>query len=293
MLKLISAFGLVAMVGIAWLMSQQKRLFPWRTVLWGIALQFLIALFVLRTNAGLAFFNGCQRAVDRFIGFADEGNRLVFGPLAKPDVLAKALGAENTFLLVITVTGTIILVAAVSTLLYHYGILQVIVRGIAWVMRRFMGTSGSETLAMAANIFMGQTEAPLVIPLFAAHDPQRTQLPDDRWLREHRGWGAGGVFGDAENSGRPSHHAISHERPRGAAHFQGAPSRNPAERNLRRRDGQNRTRNDQRHRCDLRGRRRRNEIGDQCGGDAHCVHRDHRCGKLVVGSCRFTAWLAH
>jgi len=163
MLKLISAFGLVAIVALAWGLSEHRRLFPWRTVLWGIALQFAVALFVLRTNAGLAFFNGCQRAVDRFIGFADEGNRLVFGPLAKPDVLEKALGPENTFLLVITVTGTIILIAAVSTLLYHYGILQVIVRGIAWVMRRFMGTSGSETLAMAANIFMGQTEAPLVI----------------------------------------------------------------------------------------------------------------------------------
>jgi CNT family concentrative nucleoside transporter len=169
MLKLISAFGLVAMVGIAWLLSEQKRLFPWRTVIWGIALQFMVALFVLRTSAGMAFFNGCQRAVDRFMSFADEGNRLVFGPLAKPDVLAKAFGPENTFLLVITVTGTIILIAAVSSVLYHYGILQVVVRGIAWVMRRIMGTSGSETLAAAANIFMGQTEAPLVIRPYLPH----------------------------------------------------------------------------------------------------------------------------
>src|SRR3954465_1355596 len=169
MLKVISAFGLVDMVGIAWLMSEHKRLFPWRTVLWGIALQFMIALFVLRTNAGLAFFNGCQRAVDRFMAFADEGNRLVFGPLAKPDVLSKAFGPENTFLLVITITGTIILIAAVSSLLYHYGILQVVVRGIAWVMRRIMRTSGSETLAAAANIFMGQTEAPLVIRPYLPH----------------------------------------------------------------------------------------------------------------------------
>ena len=168
-LKLISAFGLVALVGFAWLMSENKRLFPWRTVLWGITLQFVIALFVLRTAAGLAFFDGCQRLVDRFIGFADEGNRLVFGPLARPEVLGKALGQENTFLFVITVTGTIILVSAASTLLYHSGILQVIVRGMAWVMRRVMGTSGSETLAAAANIFMGQTEAPLVIRPYLPH----------------------------------------------------------------------------------------------------------------------------
>jgi CNT family concentrative nucleoside transporter len=167
-LKLISAFGLITIVALAWLLSEKKRLFPWRTVLWGVALQFAIGLFVLRTDAGLSFFNGCQRAVDRFIGFADEGNRLVFGPLAKPDVLGKALGPENTFLFVITVTGTIILVSAVSTLLYHYGILQLIVRGMAWVMRRVMGTSGSETLAAAANIFMGQTEAPLVVRPYLA-----------------------------------------------------------------------------------------------------------------------------
>src|SRR6185295_15328351 len=80
-----------------------------------------------------------------------------------PDVLGKALGPENTFLFVITVTGTIILVSAVSSLLYHYGILQWIVRGMAWGMRLVMRTSGSETLAAAANIFIGQTEAPLVI----------------------------------------------------------------------------------------------------------------------------------
>ena len=163
MLKLISAFGLISIVAIAWLLSEKKKLFPWRTVLWGIGLQFVVALFVLHTQAGVMFFNGCQKLVDRFISFADEGNRLVFGALSKPDVLTKAFGAENTFFFVITVTGTIILISAVSTLLYHYGILQLVVRGMAWVMRKVMRTSGSETLAMAANIFMGQTEAPLVI----------------------------------------------------------------------------------------------------------------------------------
>lgn len=162
-LKLVSAFGLITLVALAWALSEQRRLFPWRTVVTGVALQFGIALFVLRTEAGLAFFNGCQRAVDRFMAFADEGNRVVFGPLAKPEVLEKAFGPENTFLLAITITGTIILISAVSAVLYHYGILQLVVRGIAWAMRCVMGTSGSETLAAAANIFVGQTEAPLVI----------------------------------------------------------------------------------------------------------------------------------
>ncbi len=162
-LKLTSAFGLIAIVFIAWLCSESKRLFPWRTVVWGIALQFGIGLFILKTEVGLRFFNGCQRAVDRFIGFANEGNQLVFGPLAKPEAMLKAFGAGNEMVLLITVAGTIILISAVSSLLYHWGILQFVVRGLAWVMQRIMGTSGSETLAAAANIFMGQTEAPLVI----------------------------------------------------------------------------------------------------------------------------------
>jgi CNT family concentrative nucleoside transporter len=162
-LKLVSLLGLVSMVALAWLISEHRRLFPWRTVLTGVALQFAIALFVLKTGAGLAFFNGCQRLVDRFMSFADEGNRVVFGPLARPDLLSKAFGSENAFVLVITITGTIILISAVSALLYHYGILQLVVRSIAWLMRRVMRTSGSETLAAAANIFVGQTEAPLVI----------------------------------------------------------------------------------------------------------------------------------
>jgi CNT family concentrative nucleoside transporter len=161
--KLISALGIVVMIGVAWFLSENRKLFPWRTVISGTILQFVFALFVLRTDLGLRFFNGCQHLVDRFISFADEGNRLVFGPLAKPDVLEKAFGGDNSFLLAITVTGTIILVAATSSLLYHYGILQWVVRGMAWTMRRIMGTSGSETLAAAANIFMGQTEAPLVV----------------------------------------------------------------------------------------------------------------------------------
>ena len=88
---------------------------------------------------------------------------MVFGPLANGDLLAEKLGPGNGFIFVITVTSTIILVAALSSLLYHYGVLQLIVRGTSWIMQRLMRTSGSESLAAAANIFMGQTEAPLVI----------------------------------------------------------------------------------------------------------------------------------
>src|SRR4030095_6549663 len=89
--------------------------------------------------------------------------KFVFGPLADQKFLAEKWGPENSFIFFVTVTGTIILVSALSSLLYHYGILQRVVQGLAWVMQRVMKTSGSESLAAAANIFMGQTEAPLVI----------------------------------------------------------------------------------------------------------------------------------
>src|SRR4030095_4260745 len=89
--------------------------------------------------------------------------KFVFGPLADQKFLAEKWGPENSFIFFVTVTGTIILVSALSSLLYHYGILQRVVQGLAWVMQRTMGTTGSESLAAAANIFMGQTEAPLVI----------------------------------------------------------------------------------------------------------------------------------
>lgn len=162
-LKLISAFGLFVLVGVAWLLSERKRLFPWRVVLWGVVLQFSFGLFILHTDLGKFIFGKCQDAVNRFIGFANDGNQMVFGPLAKKELLEKTFGPNDAFLFVIVVTGTVILISAVSSLLYHYGVLQLMVRAAAWVMSKVMGTSGSETLSAAANIFMGQTEAPLVI----------------------------------------------------------------------------------------------------------------------------------
>jgi concentrative nucleoside transporter, CNT family len=163
-----SAFGLILMIGVAWACSENRRLFPWRAAVWGVGLQFAIGLFILDTGIGMTIFNGCQRAVDRFLSFASEGNQLVFGPLAKDALMTKAFGPNDGMILILTVTGTIILISAVSSLLFHYGILQWVVRGMAWCMQKVMGTSGSETLAAAANIFMGQTEAPLVIRPYLA-----------------------------------------------------------------------------------------------------------------------------
>jgi CNT family concentrative nucleoside transporter len=162
-LKLISLLGLAVFIGVAWAISSHRKKFPWRVVLCGLGLQFLFGVLILRTTFGERVFDFCQRGVTKLIGFADEGSKMVFGPLADTALLSEKLGPGNGFIFVITVTATIILVAAISSLLYHYGILQLVVRGTAWVMQRLMRTSGSESLAAAANIFMGQTEAPLVI----------------------------------------------------------------------------------------------------------------------------------
>ena len=161
--NLISLLGLVVMIALAWACSLNRRRFPWRTVLAGLALQFGIALFILETTAGRKTFEGAQAAFAGLLDCAVKGAELVFGPLAREALLTEKLGPGNGFVFVVTVSATIILVSAISSFLYHYGILQRVVRAIAWVMQRLMGTSGSESLAAAANIFMGQTEAPLVI----------------------------------------------------------------------------------------------------------------------------------
>jgi concentrative nucleoside transporter, CNT family len=107
--------------------------------------------------------NSPGKVVQKLIQFSNEGTKFVFGPLADSDLLAEKFGPGNAVIFAILVMGTIIIVAAISSLLYHWGILQKVVHAAAWVMRKIMRTSGSETLSACANIFMGQTEAPLVI----------------------------------------------------------------------------------------------------------------------------------
>ncbi len=167
--KLICVLGLCVFIGLAWVCSLNRRKFPWQTVLSGLGLQFLFALVILKTDTGKAVFLSFQGFVTRLLAFANEGASMVFGPLANGKLLADKWGPENAFIFVVTVTATIIFVSAVSSLLYHFGILQLVVRGAAFVMQKLMRTSGSESLAAAANIFLGQTEAPLVIKPYLPH----------------------------------------------------------------------------------------------------------------------------
>ena len=161
--KLISLLGWFTMIATAWAISYNRKKFPWRTVIWGVSLQFLLALLILDTRPGKEFFVIAGKVVQKLIQFSTDGTKFVFGPLADTDLMGKTFGAEHGLVFAILVTGTVVLVSSLSALFYHWGILQRIVRAVAWVMRRAMGTSGSETLSAAANIFMGQTEAPLII----------------------------------------------------------------------------------------------------------------------------------
>ncbi|MDP6036140.1 MAG: nucleoside transporter C-terminal domain-containing protein [Verrucomicrobiota bacterium] len=164
-----SLLGLAIFITLAWAISLKRDKFPWRTVLAGLGLQLVLAVFMLQTTLGKSVFNFARTAVQKLLESAQAGTSLVFGPLADNKEMTESFGKvgesqSDTYALVaVVICGTIILVATVSSLLYHLGILQRIVRAMAWVMQRILGTSGSESLCSAANVFMGQTEAPLVI----------------------------------------------------------------------------------------------------------------------------------
>src|SRR2546423_10110189 len=162
-LRFISALGLFVLLASAWALSANRRRFPWRTVIWGVLLQAIFALFILKTPFGAAIFAAAQRAIDKLNIFAIEGAQMVFGPLANGDALKNAFGPGNSYIFAVSISATIIVVSAFSSLFYHWGILQRVVHAMAWVMRRAMRTSGSESLAGASNIFLGQTEAALLI----------------------------------------------------------------------------------------------------------------------------------
>ena len=166
--RLISLLGIIAFLLLAWLLSNNRRLFPWRTVLWGLALQFFFALFILKTPIGARLFAGAQSMIGQLNQSANKGAELVFGPLARPDALGHAFGPENAVIFAIAIPATIIFISSLSSLLYHWGVLQRVVAAMAWVMQKAMRTSGSESLAGASNIFLGQTEAALVIKPYLA-----------------------------------------------------------------------------------------------------------------------------
>jgi concentrative nucleoside transporter, CNT family len=160
--------GLLTMLGIAYLFSSNRRAIRLKTVAWGLGLQVAFAIFVLRADIGRRLFQGAGDLVNRLLSYSFIGSQFVFGDLGKP-------GSHLGFYFAFQVLPTVIFIAAFFAVLYHYGIMQFIIRQAARVMTRFMGASGAESLNVAASIFMGQTEAPLTIRPFLP-DLTRSEL---------------------------------------------------------------------------------------------------------------------
>ena len=159
--------GLLTMLGLAFAFSTNRRAIRIKTVAWGLGLQFAFAVFVLRFPPGQKAFQVAKEAVTRLLGYSYAGSHFVFGDLANQ-------GSQLGYF-AFGVLPTVIFIAAFFAVLYHLGIMQIIIRVFAWVMTRVMGASGAESLNVAASIFMGQTEAPLTIRPFLP-DLTRSEL---------------------------------------------------------------------------------------------------------------------
>ena len=165
--------GLIVIMSVAYAFSTNRRAIDRRTVAWGLALQVVFALLVLKTAAGQRLFQTLGAAINRLLDFAFVGSSFVFGPLGSkevwPRIMTNVLGEEGLrygVVFAFQVLPTIIFIAALFAILYYFGIMQLIVRLFAIVMHRVMRASGAESLNVAASIFMGQTEAPLTIRPF-------------------------------------------------------------------------------------------------------------------------------
>jgi concentrative nucleoside transporter, CNT family len=176
MQQAMSFFGLFGMVGLAWLMSEGKRQVPWRVVIWGMLLQLGFGLVVLSPQAQVLFFTYVDSGVRTLIGFSERGADFAFQTV-DPHYVTGPDGAQKFYAGHISpplktfafwILPSIIFFSSLMAVSYHLGLMQKIVHGMAWLMFRTMGTSGAETLSTAANVFLGQTEAPLLVKPFLA-----------------------------------------------------------------------------------------------------------------------------
>jgi CNT family concentrative nucleoside transporter len=147
------------MLGLAYAFSTNRRAIRPKTVVWGLGLQLAFAVLVLRVDIGRRVFQKAGDAVSRLLSYSYVGSQFVFGDLGKQ-------GSHLGFYFAFQVLPTIIFICAFFAVLYHFGIMQLIIKGAAWLMTRVMGASGAESLNIAASIFMGQTEAPVTIRPF-------------------------------------------------------------------------------------------------------------------------------
>lgn len=153
--KLISLLGLFTMVAIAFGLSSDRKSINWKTVGTGIAMQIVFGLLILKTDAGRSVFEGAKVFFNGILSYTNEGSAFIFGPLTNIPKFG--------FIFFVMVLPTIIFMSSLMSVLYHMGVMQHVIKAAAWVMMKVMGTSGAESLSAAANIFAGQTEAPLVV----------------------------------------------------------------------------------------------------------------------------------
>jgi CNT family concentrative nucleoside transporter len=178
--RFVGVLGVAVMIGIATLMSRHRRRIPWRLVAAGLTLQVVFGVVVLKTAVGRAFFDAMGDVFSALLRFQEQGARFVFGNLVQPAVPVGTTGAGGVLdtsagyvagtgaLIAFSVLPTIIFFAALTSVLYHLGLMQLLVKGIAWVMQRTLRTSGAETLSAAGEIFLGPTEAPLLVKPYIA-----------------------------------------------------------------------------------------------------------------------------
>ena len=170
--KLQPFVGMVVILGLAYAFSTNRRAIDVRTVVWGLVLQFVFALIVLNTTAGAALFTTLGDGFNRLVSFAGVGATFVFGPLADTTAwgrITSVLGpGASGVLIAFQVLPIIIFVAALMAVLYHVGVMQLIVRFFALLMHRVMRASGAESLNIAASVFLSMTEAPLTIRPYLA-----------------------------------------------------------------------------------------------------------------------------
>lgn len=185
--RVLSFVGLLLLVGVTWLLSTNRRAVRWRPVLWGVGLQILLGVVILVPDVGERIFERVDVAVTTLLGFAHEGSDFVFQTVEPHEITVVEPDGERVSKVVegrispplktfaFWSLPTVIFFSALMAVLYHYGVMQWVVTGFAWVVQRTMGTSGAESLSVASNIFVGQTEAPLVVRPFV-HDMTTSEL---------------------------------------------------------------------------------------------------------------------
>ncbi|BAZ09470.1 Na+ dependent nucleoside transporter [Calothrix sp. NIES-4071] len=200
--RAISLIGIIVFIGISYALSVNRKAIRWRTIAWGLGLEFGFALLILKTPWGLTVFKSLGDIVANFLSYSDVGAKFVFGDNYREHLFA------------FQILPTIIFFSAFISILYHYGILQWVVNGLAWVMMKTMQTSGAESLSTAGNIFLGPTESPLIVKPFVA---KMTQSELFAVMTGGFATVAGGVLGAYLSFGVPAEHLI-------AAFFMTAPT---------------------------------------------------------------------